>query len=197
MNATTTVAASFRSLVPQNSGFDLDGIKRLVNQALSNSDCAGFISRVLNAASSKSNPVLDGGDASKIFTDFLNQKHGGLTREKPEGSLGYGSPTGRIAKGNAKIFLIGGVANQTVTDAIGVIGELAHLAGSKESYTDQLLATIVHGIPEYAALSRMTTPHSNVFDPNYERKAEAAKNPNAGGWSSYFHDIQRQKCPVN
>ncbi len=184
------------SFAPQNTPFDLSNIKRLVDQTLSNPDCAHFMSRVLNAASSNSNPVLEGGNAAKIFEDFLAQKKGGLTREKPAGSLGYGSPTGRIAKGDAKIFLIGGVANQTVTDASGVIDELAHLAGSKQPYTDQLLATIVHGIPEYAALSRMKGPTRDVFDPNYVRGDEAAKHPDAAGWSNYFHDIQRQMCPI-
>jgi hypothetical protein len=83
-------------------------------------------------------------------------------------------------------------AEQTSYDAGTTVGELFHLAGKNEYYTDRVLAEAVHAIPEYAALARGLTP--NVFDPRYADKAGAAKNSNHGGWSSYFHDIQRQLC---
>jgi hypothetical protein len=56
------------------------------------------------------------------------------------------------------------------------------------------LSDAVHNIPEYAAMYSGKIPESNVYDPRYRHKADAAKNENHGGWSSYFHDIQRQLC---
>jgi len=50
---------------------------------------------MLKAASTKDNPVLDGGDIQKIFTDFLAQKKGGISRERMEGAR-YGTAVGRI-----------------------------------------------------------------------------------------------------
>jgi hypothetical protein len=101
-----------------------------------------------------------------------------------------------IRKENGKIFSrayssMSG-AEQTAYDAGTTVAELFHMAGRNEYYTDRVLAEAVHNIPEYAALSGFFSP--TVFDPRYADKAGAAKNPNHGGWSSYFHDIQRRVC---
>lgn len=34
-------------------------------------------------------------------------------------------------------------------------------------------------------------PRWTVFDPQYAHKKAAEKNPNYGGWNSYFHKVQR------
>jgi hypothetical protein len=85
-------------------------------------------------------------------------------------------------------------AEQTASDAATTVAELFHMAGQNEYYTDRALAEAVHNIPEYAALYGGFNPQWNVFDPRYEDKSGAESNPNHGGWSSYFHDVQRQLC---
>ena len=183
---------------PQRLGFDITGITNQVNAILSKQDCIDFANRILNAVSTKGNPVLRGGDLQQLFKDFLGQKNGRFTRIKPAGSAGYGSPTGSIRKGNGKIFSpvysSMSAAEQTGYDAETTVAELFHMAGRNEYYTDQALAVAAHNIPEYAALYRGFNPQWNVFDPGYVDKRGAANNPNHGGWSSYFHDIQRQLC---
>ncbi|MBA3355315.1 MAG: hypothetical protein H0U18_05120 [Pyrinomonadaceae bacterium] len=83
-------------------------------------------------------------------------------------------------------------AEQTTYDAATTVAELFHMAGRNDYYTDRALAEAAHSIPNYAAMHRGISP--TVFDPRYVDKAGAAKNPNHGGWSSYFHVIQRQLC---
>lgn len=85
-------------------------------------------------------------------------------------------------------------AQQTASDAATTVAELFHMAGRNEYYTDRALAEAAHNIPQYAALYRGFNPQWNVFDPRYVDKSGAARNPNHGGWSSYFHDIQKQVC---
>ena len=185
-------------LEPQNPPFDVSGITKQANDILAKQACIDFANRILNAVSTKDNPVLRGGDLQQLFKDFLAQKHGGYTRVKPPGSAGYGSPTGLIRKGNGKIFSRGypsmSAAEQTAYDAATTVAELFHMAGRNDYYTDRALAEAAHNIPEYAALYRGFNPQWNVFDPRYVDKAGAAKDPGHGGWSSYFHDIQRQLC---
>lgn len=84
---------------------------------------------------------------------------------------------------------------QTAYDAGTTVAELFHMAVRNDFYTDRALAEAAHNIPEYAAKFRGFIPEHNVFDPLYLNKAEAAKDPGEGGWSSYFHDIERQFCP--
>jgi hypothetical protein len=52
-----------------------------VQDALLNPQCVDFYTRILNSPNinTKNNPVLEGGDLSKIFQHFLNQTQGGLT----------------------------------------------------------------------------------------------------------------------
>jgi len=185
-----------QKLLPQAQNPDIAGVTNQVDDILSKWRCVEFAKRILGAVSTKDNPVLRGGDLREIFDDFLSQQNGGYTRTKPKDSAGYGSPTGLISKGNGKIFSraypsMSG-AEQTAYDAGTTVAELFHMAGRNEYYTDRALAEAVHNIPEYAAMSRFFSP--TVFDQRYADKAGAAKNPNHGGWSSYFHDIQRQLC---
>jgi hypothetical protein len=117
---------------------------------------------------------------------------GGFTRERPPGSLGYGSPTGSIAKGDATIYLAGdpklSPAQQLASDTDGALGELMHLAGAKQLFSDRDFAEVVRH--DFPGVSRAPYPG----DKNYKFFKEAAKNPNHGGWSSYFHDVVRQRC---
>lgn len=52
-------------------------ITNLVNKTFSNKACQEFMNTILNNASTKGNPVLEGGDIQKIFSDFLAQTKGG------------------------------------------------------------------------------------------------------------------------
>ncbi|HYW73746.1 MAG TPA: hypothetical protein VE961_22170 [Pyrinomonadaceae bacterium] len=179
-------------LLPQNSPVDS------AKKALSQSSCSEFYKRVLNSpnVNTKGNPVLEGGDLSKIFQDFLDQKKGGLTRTRPEGSAGYGSPTGLIRPGNKNsngaIYLPAGQGDYA--DAVGLVGEIFHLAGSKGYYYDYELAVAVHNIPEYASKFPLKAK-DNIFDPSYGRKAQV-KDKYDNGYSTYFHNIERIFCPV-
>lgn len=187
-----------KSCIPQNTAFDLTGITNQVDAILEKWRCIEFAKRILSAVSTKDNPVLRGGDLREIFDDFLSQEKGGYTRDKPPGSAGYGSPTGLIRKGTGKIFSRAyssmSRAEQIAYDGDTTVAELFHMAGRNEYYTDRALAEAAHNIPEYAKMYRGVIPETNVFDPRYLYKEDAAKYPNQGGWSSYFHDIQRQLC---
>jgi YD repeat-containing protein len=183
---------------PKNTAFDITRITNQVDAIIEKLRCVEFGKRILNAVSTKDNPVIRGGDLRDIFDDFLLQENGGYTRTKLPGSAGYGSPRGLIRKGNGTIFSpayssMSG-AEQTEYDAATTVAELFHMSGRNEVYTDRALAEAARSIPEYAALYRGVNPESNVFDQRYRDKSGAAKNPNHGGWSSYFHDIQRQVC---
>jgi hypothetical protein len=78
-------------------------------------------------------------------------------------------------------------------DAVGLVGEIFHLAGSKAMYWDYELAVAVHNIPEFAAKNPLR-PQSTVFDPAYKGNARDRYD---GGYSSYFHNIQRIFCEVS
>lgn len=159
--------------------------------ALNNTDCSNIVNALLNDVANKKNPLVKNGDIMAMFEAVVSGK-GGLTRDKPPGSLGYGNPTGSIAKGNASIYLIGSpglsAAAQLANDVEGTLGELMHLAGSKQYYTDRDFAEFVH--QDYPGLSRAPYP----LDANYPFRKEALANPNSGGWSSYFHDAVKRKC---
>lgn len=155
------------------------------------------MSTVLNNASTKKNPVLEGGDIQKIFADFLAQKKGGISRQR---LTKWGSASGRIGtngKGNGTLYLplySDPTANQDWLDASGIVNELPHIAGSKggwptrEEFDDFALAQAVHMNSKYDASSSFT----------------GAKNPFTAGvkdrydprWSNYFHDILRKYCVV-
>ncbi|HJT67512.1 MAG TPA: fibronectin type III domain-containing protein [Pyrinomonadaceae bacterium] len=180
--------------------FNLDEIRRMVTAALNRPICRDFYTRVLNAANvnTKKNPVLEGADLSKIFDDFMNQKKGGFTRKPVPGGAGFGSPTGLIRPGNpnsnASIFLPPPVDDIDLdfSDAIGAVAEIFHLAGSRAFYDDEQLANAVHNIPEFASKFPLSAKN-NVFDPAYQGNP---KDPEDGGYSTYFHNIQRIFCEV-
>lgn len=115
------------------------------------------------------------------------------TRTLPEGSAGWGNPIGLIPK-DAKIAMSSfpNPALQTWSDAVTVIDELFHLAGSKGQYDDYQLARAAHGIPDYASQMSLS-PQNNVFHPKYTGNASDRYD---GGYSSYFHNIARTLCPV-
>jgi len=169
----------------------------LVNNILSNPDCQTFMKTVLNNASTRKNPVLEGGDIQKIFGDFLSQSKGGISRRRLPGSAGWGSPSGRIkagGKGNANIHLPLIRGNQDKYDAEGIVNELPHLSGSaggwpdRDEYDDYALAQAVQGT-SYASLNTLSAP-INPFDPNYPGR----DNRYDRQWSTYFHEILRKAC---
>jgi hypothetical protein len=43
-------------------------------QFFANPTCVDFLKTILNKASTRGNPVLEGGDIAKIFSDFLARK---------------------------------------------------------------------------------------------------------------------------
>lgn len=60
---------------PQTATFNVPGIRDAVNAVLNNADCAAFVSTILNAVSTKSNPVYpDGGGMGDVFWCFSQPK---------------------------------------------------------------------------------------------------------------------------
>jgi RHS repeat-associated protein len=165
--------------------------------ALVSPACSDFYTRILNSpnVNTKKNPVLEGGNLSKIFQHFVNQTKGGLTRTLIPGGAGFGSPSGLIRPGksnsNGSIYLPPG--NGDWVDAVGLVGEIFHLAGSKALYYDHELAVAVHNIPEFAAKFSQG-PTRNIFDLRWQ--GPSPKDKYNGGYSTYFHDIERQFCTV-
>lgn len=178
--------------VPWPTPFNKDLIKELVIEALGKEPCADFSKRILDAVSSKKNPALGGGNLATIFGLFLSNG-GDYTRTAPKGSAGYGNPIGRImGKRGARIYTSHATGWQASFDADGTIGELFHLAGSKEYYGDKLLADAAHAIPEYAALmDAALKPKVNIYSGRYEKIPDETPEY---GHSIYFHHLQKLKC---
>jgi len=78
-------------------------------------------------------------------------------------------------------------------DAVGLVGEIFHLAGSKGLYDDYELANAVNNIPEFAKKNPLR-PQSTVFNLAYKGNAQDRYD---GGYSSYFHNIERIFCEVD
>lgn len=177
-----------------------------VNDALGNPDCITFMKTILNNASTEANPVLEGGDIQKIFSNFLAQRKGGISRGR---LTRFGSAYGRIGKdgkGNGTItvplYKDPNPVGQDWYDASGIVNELPHIAGSRggfpkrNEYDDYALAVAVYN-SNYASRTSFKTPKNNAFlaFPDY-RAAGKGQNRYNGLWSSYFHDILRKLCPV-
>jgi hypothetical protein len=130
----TTASAGFLWIQPQNTGFDISGITKLVNQGLAKPDCEKFASTILNRLSGGK-----GGSLVDVFNAFLNPKkpHVLFMRTPPPTSRGKATTIGSLKKGTAQLFLQT-ANNQTQSDADGVIAELFHLAG--DSYSEKQLA---------------------------------------------------------
>lgn len=182
---------------PQNT-FDFQRINTLMRETITKAPCSTFIRRILQAVSSKKNPLVERGDLEKLFFSVLNQKKGGFTRNPVPGGAGFGSvdPLTRIkpnGAGNAVIYLPQNwdPSLKNWLDTQGAIDELMHLAG-KNIYSDYELAVAVNAIPEYA--KQFTgRPESNPFDQRYQGDA---KDKNSGGYSSFFHGVLRNICQV-
>lgn len=147
--------------------------------------------------------MLYGGDITKIFSDFLAQGRGGVIRGSLPGAR-YGTVSGRIepgGKGDGVIYrrtvALGG--DQDEYDASGIVNELPHLAGSKEGwpkrneYDDLSLARAAYdgGYDKYFRFFTVPNPFST-----YPDKKSQERNRYSNIWSSYFHDILKQHCPV-
>jgi hypothetical protein len=176
------------NLNPQSSLADM---YKKVKETLVNSKCAQFAKDILNAVSSKKNPVFpDGGTLADVFDAFLSQPkpHDLFTTKLPKGSLGYGNPVGNIRKSTAQIAMPG------KPDADGVIGELFHLAGRNKYYTDKQLAEAVRKFPQYADVAnKALDPSVNIYDPAYNAPPDWTEE-NQGGYSAYFHYAQYNIC---
>jgi hypothetical protein len=174
----------------------------IVNAVFANPKCADFLKTILNQASTKGNPVLYDGDISKIFSDFLAQRRGGVIRGALPGAR-YGTASGRIesgGKGNGVIYRRNAApgADQDEYDASGIVNELPHLAGSRggyphrNEYDDLSLAraTFNSGYDKYFRFFSVSNPFST-----YPDKKSQERNRYSNIWSSYFHDILSQHCP--
>jgi len=164
----------------------------LVNKTFSDAGCQTFMSDVLNAASTKGNPVLHGGDIQQIFKDFLAQTQGGISRQR---ITKYGSAGGKIGA-NGTLYLpayANPVPSQVWLDASGIVNELPHMAGSKGGWPDHSeyddkalsLATSRAGYHRFFNLSASNNPFVG-------KKAK----PDDVRWSNYFHNILRQFCKI-
>jgi hypothetical protein len=184
---------------PQNP----NAVISLVDKTLFSNRCRDFMRAVLQAASTKNNPVLHGGDIELIFDDFLGQS-GGLSRIALKDAP-YGSATGTLGK-DGTIYSNFDNANQDRSDASTIINELPHIAGTKggfprQEYDDFALAHATHSTsyggnfslvgnyPTDKFFGKLAGRPKNPFaDPN------AARNRYDSRWSNYFHNILRQEC---
>jgi RHS repeat-associated protein len=177
-----------------NVPFNQAGIKKGIEEALKNPECADFVKELLDAVATKGNPLYKNGDISALFDSLASQSKGGFTRTAPPGSAGYGNASGLVSKGDASIYLFGNPnissAAQTILDTMGTFHELMHLAGSKGRYTDRRFAEVVRGNPAWSNLSRAPWPG----DKSFQFFKRASKNDNDGAWSSYWGDVLIQKC---
>ncbi|HEY2975432.1 MAG TPA: hypothetical protein VGJ48_23155 [Pyrinomonadaceae bacterium] len=177
--------------VPQNPGLD-PSVSTLVSNALSSSDCAEFARTVLDAVSSKKNPVFpSNGNLLDVFNAFLAQggNHPLITRNKPSGSWGYGNSVGKIKNGDAAIFSLN--KGTTGSDADTVISELFHLAGQNKYYTDEQLAKAVHNSSYASDATAVIAPEANIFDKQHYQARGWRKDQ---AYSAYFHYIQMLHC---
>ena len=65
--------------------------------------CNDLIRKLLNGVANKGNPLVEGGDITKLLDLVIKQK--GFTRVTPQGSAGYGTATGTFKGKDAQIFL--------------------------------------------------------------------------------------------
>ena len=193
---------------------------QLVETAFSNAECQNFMKAMLTTASTPDNPVLEGGDIQKIFAAFLEQRNGGILRDRLKGSP-FGTTRGRIGlggEGNGVIhsYTAPSDTDQDLSDATTIINELPHLAGTKEgypkrhTYDDFALAQAIYKTP-YASRStlkgryeddpRIVARFPNLRGPKnafeaYPDFASAWKNRRSNLWSNYLHDIITAICGV-
>jgi hypothetical protein len=180
---------------PENAApFDINGIRNGLQNALSKPRCGTLVNSLMNAVATRKNPLnseFSQGGIMALFESVVSGK-GGLTRNPVEGSAGYGSPSGSIAKGDAGIFVKGypnlSPGEQLAADVKGVLGELMHHGGQNKYYTDRSFADIVHR--DYPGQSRSIWPG----DKSYKYYKEARKNDNHIGWSYYFHYLPNLRC---
>jgi hypothetical protein len=181
---------------PQHSGLSAE-VTKLVRDTLSGRDCIDFYTTVFNRVSTEKNPVLEGGDLSKIFQAFLNQPkpHELLSRNMPANSDGHGNPIGNIRASTAAIFAQGNGAT-AASDAATVISELFHLAGTRRFYSDQDLASAARQSKYAADAARYISSETNIFHPDYAPVHLYAQNPELA-YSAYFHYLQVNICNVS
>jgi hypothetical protein len=154
---------------------------------------------VLQGASKKSNPVLHDGDFDLIFSDFLAQTKGGISREVV---TKWGSAKGRIGangRGNGILYIRTYESDQDWSDASGIVNELPHVAGSKggwprEEYDDYALAVALYKSPySEEPTGPAYDPFSAFPDLTAAGKTQARYDER---WSNYFHHVLRKHCVV-
>jgi hypothetical protein len=79
-------------------------------------------------------------------------------------------------------------ADQLLSDTKVALGELMHLGGRNDHYSDWVFADVVHR--KYPGL----TPQMWPGDPNYKHYKEAKNNPNSLEWSYYWHQAVDNTC---
>ena len=79
-------------------------------------------------------------------------------------------------------------------DAYFTVGELFHVAGSKGTYSDELLSNFIHKNTKYAAREdKYIPPEENIFSPRYKNQRDSAEY----AYSRYFHTMQQSVCFVS
>jgi hypothetical protein len=174
--------------------FDFDQITRLVTTALSSSECIEFYTTILSRASSKRNPVLQGGDLQKVFQSFMSQTTQPFTRKLPpfatRNASGYAFGLIGSKQGGGIYIVTSSSLDQAYVDAKVVIGELFHLAGSTDMYRDRELADLVHNSKFNVDESKLD-PTDNVFSGQYVKgEYETEDTP----YSIYFHRMAEMNC---
>jgi YD repeat-containing protein len=182
----------------RNAGVGKDEIEALdpavidlVNTTLSSQPCIDFFTAILGGVSSGGNPVLST-DLRQVFQDFLNQpkKHQLLTRQMPAGSWGYGNPIGNIKASTAAIYSPSTAGDTVIADATAIISELFHLAGSRQIYRDQDLASAAQKSGYAAQLQNYVTNPDLILD----NIPPSQRTP--GDYSINFHYLQYNICNV-
>jgi YD repeat-containing protein len=180
----------------EKADFNLTVIKQLVTTTLRKPECRTFFTTVLQAVSAKNNPVLENGDLEKIFEAFM--KEGKFTRDPPLGLTepAHGSVDGLIGgnKNNTPSIYLNDntrVSDRTFQDAYITIGELFHLAGSKDNYTDKALSDAIR--KTFPSYDKIINAGGNIYSDKYLNKG---KESATAAYSYYFHTIQQRICQM-
>jgi YD repeat-containing protein len=201
-----TTSVSWSTVSFQTSRpFDIPGIVKGVDKVWQTPGCQEIIKKLLGAVSNKKNPLIASGDIPVLLQMLLNQKKGGLTRTIIPGSLGYGSGSGNLNKGNAIVFAPTtnnpDTHGQLVTDIQAVYGELMHLSGAKDIFSDRDFADIVHADPNLAKSNGRGGANSpaqpwplDQTNLTKDRRRQLMNNTGDGDWSAYWHNVVGNLC---
>lgn len=182
----------------EKADFNLTVIKQLVTTTLRKPECRAFFTTVLQAVSTKDNPVLENGDLEKIFEAFM--KEGKFTRDPPPDlrESAHGSVDGLI-DGNGgstpSIYLNDNTRapDRNFQDAYITVGELFHLAGSKDYYSDKALSDAIRSKFK-DGYDNLIGAGGNIYKP--DEYLNKGKESETEAYSYYFHTIQQKICQM-